>query len=168
VIEVQKRSYSPDGPLMRAALRALKTGDAGHILIWIPEESENTLRNLLEKACCERTINRNAHAQIADWYFTTVNRLHMRCYRPRDLVISTKTPEEKKIIHLVERTCQCGDLTEITTVIPDTSGGELQQQLNRVMRTQNFDPGNTAAGRAWVSAFIDFIALVHRMRSGSR
>jgi cell division inhibitor SulA len=36
---------------MSAAKRALETGKAHYILIWIPEESENTLKNLLEKVC---------------------------------------------------------------------------------------------------------------------
>ena len=44
-----------DGPLTKAAKAALETGNANHILIWIPEESENTLKNLLERACCARS-----------------------------------------------------------------------------------------------------------------
>ena len=45
-------------PVMSAAKKALETGKAHHILIWIPEASENMLKNLLEKACCECRIQR--------------------------------------------------------------------------------------------------------------
>ena len=165
---MQKRRYSPDGPLMRAALKALETGDAGHILIWIPADSENTLRNILEKACCDRTIHPKARSPVADWYFLTVSRLHSRCYGLQDLNMSTKTPEEKKIICLAERTCRSGNFPEITREIPDTPDGEIQRQFSIVMRMKDFDPKDTAAGRAWVTAFTDLIALVNRIRSGSR
>jgi hypothetical protein len=153
---------------MRAAMQALETGDAGHILIWIPADSENTLRNILEKACCDRTIHTKAHSVVTDWYFLTVSRLHSRCYGPQDLNISTKTPDEKKIIRLAERTFQSGNFSEMTREIPDTPDGKIQRQFRIVMRMKDFDPNDTAAGRAWVSAFTDFIALVNHVRSGTR
>jgi hypothetical protein len=86
-----------NNPVMSAAKRALETGEAQHILIWVPEESANTLKNLLERACCERTIRKDAHDRTAaDWYFETVNRLHSRYYGPHNLSISTKPVDEKR------------------------------------------------------------------------
>ena len=91
------KSYDkiPNNPVMSAAKRALETGDAHHILVWIPEESANTLKNLLERAWCERTIRKDAHNRTADWYFKTVNRLHSRHYGLNNLSISKKQPEKK-------------------------------------------------------------------------
>jgi hypothetical protein len=152
---------------MSAAKRALETGKAHYILIWIPEESENTLKNLLEKVCCERNIRRDAHDHIVDWYFETIHHLHSVYYGPHNLNISTKAPEEKTIIFLVERACESGNFEEITMVIPDTPAGEMRQCFNDVMKKRNYNVENIAAGRVYVSAFTDFIAFVNNLRLGS-
>jgi hypothetical protein len=161
------RNNLHDGPVISAAKRALETGNAHYILIWIPEESENTVKNLLEKAYCERYTQKNAYNHIVDWYFETINHLHSVHYGPYNLTISTKAPEEKTIIFLVERTCESGNFEEITTVIQDTPSGEMRQRFNDVMKKRNYGVENIAAGRVYVSAFTDFIAFVNNLRSGS-
>ena len=161
------RNHLLNGPVMSAAMRAIDTGKVNYILIWIPEESENTLKNLLEKVCCERNIRRDAHDHIVDWYFETINRLHSVNYGPHNLNISTKAPEEKEIVFLVERACESGNFKEITTVIPDTPAGEIRQRFNDVMKKRNYGVENIAAGRVYVSAFTDLIAFVNNLRSGS-
>jgi hypothetical protein len=162
------RNSSRKGPVLNAAQRALETGDANYILIWIPEESENTLKNLLEKTCCYRNTRNPAQNPDASWYFSTMNRLHVRYCGPHHLELSTKTTEEKKIIFLVERACESGGFEEIPAVIRDTSGGEMRQRFNDVMQKKKYDPGNIAAGRAYVSAFTGFIAWLNTLSSGSR
>jgi hypothetical protein len=54
----------------------LATGNANFVLMWVPEELENTLKNILENTCCERSIRKNIQNRAIDWYFDTVNRLH--------------------------------------------------------------------------------------------
>ena len=162
---MKSRNNSHNSPMMSAAKRALETGNAHHILVWIPEESENTLKNLLERAHCERTTGKDAHSNTVDWYFETINRLHSMYYGPHNLSISTKLPEEKAIILLVERACESGNFEEITTVITDTSAGEMRQCFNEVIKKRNYDA--ITAGRVCVSAFTDFIAFVNKLPSGS-
>ncbi|MDP3396949.1 MAG: DUF6448 family protein [Methanoregula sp.] len=152
---------------MSAAMRALETGEAHYILIWIPEASENKLKNLLEKAYYERYTQKNAHTHIVDWYFTTVNHLHSGYFGPRNLDISKKNPEEKMTISLVERAFENGNFEEIGTIIPDTPTGEMRQRFDDVMKKRDYREKNIAAGRVYVSAFTDFIVFVNNIRSGS-
>lgn len=161
------RNDSHNGPMMIAAKRALETGKAHHILIWIPEKSENTLKNLLEKVCCKRRIQADGHDRIVDWYFETISRFHSGYYGPHNLNISTKTPEEKSIIFLVESACESGNFEEITTVIRDTPTGEMRQRFDDVMKKRNYCEENIAAGRVYVSVFTYFIAFVNNLRTGS-
>ena len=37
---------SKNGPAIRAAMKALETGNVNYVLIWIPEDSEKKLKNL--------------------------------------------------------------------------------------------------------------------------
>jgi hypothetical protein len=39
----------------------------------------------------------------------------------------------------------------------------LRQQLGEVMATKTFEPGDVAAGREYVKAYVEFIHLVERL-----
>jgi hypothetical protein len=156
-----------DGPVIRAAKRALETGNANYILNWIPEESENTLKNLLERACCERTTRKDTNNHTTDWYFETISRLHSLYYGPHHLCISAKPPEEKAIILLVERACESGNFEEISMVIPDTPAGEMRRRFNDVMKKKNSGEDTSAANRVYVSALAEFIAFVYNFQPES-
>ena len=156
-----------DGPVTKAAKAALETGYANRILIWIPEESENTLKNLLERACCARSTRQDERNRTAEWYFETVNRLHVASHGLNNMSISTKTPEEKAIILLVQRACESGNFEEITLRIPDTPAGELRQRFEDLMKKRNNCEENCVAGRMYVSAFVDFITFVNNLHPGS-
>ena len=157
-----------DGPVTKAAKESLETGNANRILIWIPEESENTLKNLLERACCARSTRQDGRNRTAEWYFETVNRLHAASHGLNNLSISTKTPEEKAIILLVEGACESGNFEDIATRIPDTPAGEMRQRFEDLMKKRNsYCEENCVAGRMYVSAFVDFITFVNNLHSGS-
>jgi hypothetical protein len=155
------------GPLMNAAVRALETGNARHILVWVPEESANTLKNLLELACCQRRAKKGGHHPTDHWYFMTVTRLHSAASGPLNLDISTKTPEEKKILLLLERACESGNFDEIKAVIPDTPAGEMRQRFDDIKTKRKYDGENIAAGRAYVSAFIGLYACAKALTSAT-
>ncbi|HOX35004.1 MAG TPA: DUF6448 family protein [Methanoregulaceae archaeon] len=161
-------SNVPEGPVMRAAKMAIETGNPKHILVWIPEESENTLKNLLERVCCERTLQNDAHNPAAAWYYSTIRRLHATRYGPQNLDVSLRTPEEKRIILIAEKACMSGNFDEITTVVQNASWGEMRQCFQELMKLREYDGEDTAAGRAYVSALAAFVAMAIRFRSGSR
>ena len=64
------------GPVLKAAKMSLETCNVNYILIWLPEESVNCLKNLLEKTCCKRSSRINMQQQAYDWYFEMVNRFY--------------------------------------------------------------------------------------------
>ncbi|WP_363054249.1 hypothetical protein [Methanoregula sp. PtaB.Bin085] len=64
---------------MIAAQKSFETGNASHILVLVPEESGNTVRNLLEKACCQYRIRKDSRDPAIVSYFKTVIRLCSTC-----------------------------------------------------------------------------------------
>ena len=155
---------SRNGPLMKAAQMALATGNVNYVLIWVPEESENTLKNLLERTCCERSARKNMQNRAIDWYFDTVSRFYSAnkgalytCLKPGGL-------DESLIAVKVERAIETGNFEQIIGIIPDTHAADVRERFHHVMDKSNFDRNNIAAGRAYVSAFIDFLTYVHTIR----
>ena len=141
-----------NGLIIKAAQMALVTGNANYILIWVPEESENTLKNLLEKTCCEHSARKNMQNRAIDWYFDTVCLYYSAnkgalytCLKPGGL-------DESLIAVKVERTIETGNLEEIIGVIPNTHVADVKERFHHVMDKKNYDVNNSAAGRAYVSS----------------
>ena len=155
------------GPLMNAAEKALETGEARHILAWVPVESENTMKNLLERACCERTVKKRGSSLTADWYYRTVSHLHSVSYGQENIDITTKTEEEQKIIFLVESACESGNFEKITAAIPDTPAGDLRQRFNDILTKRKDGVETNADGRAYVSALTGLIVCAKNLHAGS-
>ena len=154
------------GPVVKAAKMALETGNANYILIWLPEESENTLKNLVEKTCCVRSSRMNMKNQAYDWYFEMVNRF-FNTGRPRDdLTIHFAGFTEKPLDLKVHNATESGNFEEIREIIPSTHEAEAKQRFLHVMNMKNYPVNNIAAGRAYVSAFFDFNQYIHDLSSG--
>ena len=65
-----------DGPVVKAAVKALETGNLNYVLIWIPEESENEIRGIFERTLRARKAGAEAQEVADDWFFENAIRLH--------------------------------------------------------------------------------------------
>jgi hypothetical protein len=154
------------GPVVKAAKMALETGNVNYILIWLPEESENTLKNLLEKTCCVRSSRMNMQNQAYDWYFETVKRFYRASRWPDYLTTQSGGLAEKPLVLKVDKAIESGDFEEIRYIIPVTHEADAKQRFLHVMNMRNYPVNNIAAGRAYVSAFFDFNRYMHDLSSG--
>ena len=153
------------GPVVKAAKMALETGNVNYILIWLPEESENTLKNLLEKTCCTRSSRMNVQNQAYDWYFETVNRIYLSSRSP-DYYTTQSRGLAGKLFLKIDRAIESGNFEEIRDIIPGTHAADVKQRFQHVMDTRNFSVNDITAGRAYVSAFFDFTRHVHNLSPG--
>lgn len=156
------------GPVLDAAEKALATGAACHILVWVPAGTENMVKNLLEKACCERTISLTGECRAADGYFRTVLRLHSAHCGLRNLNYATRTPQEREIIRTVESACRSGDYQEIGVVLGIYKDTGVRERFCEVLERRDYPAGDIGAGRRYTTAFVDLVALVISRCSGSR
>ncbi|HEX5022790.1 MAG TPA: DUF6448 family protein, partial [Candidatus Binatia bacterium] len=65
-----------DGPVVKAAQRALDSGELNSVLIWVAQSNEAEIKSLFEKTLAVRQLNAQAK-ELADLYFfETLVRIH--------------------------------------------------------------------------------------------
>lgn len=148
------------GPMMKAAQMALESGNARHILIWLPEGSENTLRNLLEKACCEQYSQKRV---AADWYFENVQRLHRAGMRSNYSGIEDVIFGEMPVIRKADEAIETGNFEGLSGLVPDMDIPELRQRFDTIRGMRNYPAGNLSAGRTFVSAYLEFMLYLYNL-----
>src|SRR5512139_4130465 len=65
-----------DGPVVKAAIKALEIGNVNLVLIWVPKEAEKELKEAFEKTLRARKQGKDAMVVADDWFFETAIRLH--------------------------------------------------------------------------------------------
>jgi hypothetical protein len=153
------------GPVLKAAKIALETGNVNYILIWVPENSENTVKNLLENTCCIRSSKTHLSQLAYDWYFEMVNRFYQSSKSP-DYDTNQFQSSAGKLFLKIENAIESGNFEEIRDMIPVSHEADAQQRFLQVMNLRDYPVNNITAGRSYVSAFFDFNRYVHNLSSG--
>jgi hypothetical protein len=150
--------------ILKAAKMSLQTGNVNYILIWLPEESENTMKNLLEKTCCKRSSRMKMQKQAYDWYFETVCRFCLSGRSPDHDTTQSRDLTGIQVLK-IDRAIQSGNFEEIRDIIPVIHEKDAQQRFQNLIKLRDFPVNSIAAGRSYVSAFFDFNQYVHNLSS---
>jgi hypothetical protein len=156
-----------NGSVMNAAKIALDTGNVNYILIWVPEESENKLKNLFEKTVCERRAGKDVQDTSFDWYFETVNRLHRASEGALYTRVNPDGLDESPVVPKVKRAIETCEAEEIIGFIPKTQEHDFRHRFHHLIEKKNYDVNNVAAGREYIAEFIDFILYLHHLCTSS-
>jgi hypothetical protein len=65
-----------DGPVVKAAQRALETRNPALVLIWVQEKDEREIQNAFEQALAVRELSSQAKALADRFFFETLVRVH--------------------------------------------------------------------------------------------
>jgi hypothetical protein len=65
-----------DGPVVKAAVKALETANLNYKLIWNPKASEKELKGIFAKTLMARKAGKDAQKCADDWFFENTIRLH--------------------------------------------------------------------------------------------
>ena len=152
-----------DGPVVRAAEMALEKGNVNYVLIWVPEELERELIDAFERTMQIRKLGGGAKDLADDWFFETAIRLHRAGEGAPYTGLKPAGLDEGPVVPRAEKAIETGDAGEVIGFVLDTVREDLQHRFHAVIEKKQYDPGDVAAGRAYVQAFINFVVYAHHL-----
>lgn len=154
-----------DGPVVKAAQKALDTGNINYVLIWIPEQSESELRNVFEKSLRARNAGKDAQEAADDWFFETAIRLHRAGEGAPYTGMKPAGLDEGPVVPRAEKAIETGDASETIRFIIHAVDDDLRNRFKHVMHTKKYDVNDVKAGRAFIQAYINFVVYAHHLYS---
>src|SRR5512137_366978 len=109
-----------DGPVVKAAIKALETGNLNYVLIWIPEESEKELTGIFEKTLHARKAGKEAKEVADDWFFENAIRLHRAGEGAPYTGMKPAGLSEGPVVPRAEKAIESGDPNETIDIILKT------------------------------------------------
>ncbi|MCG3118006.1 MAG: hypothetical protein ALAOOOJD_00139 [bacterium] len=149
-----------DGPVIKAAQKALETGNVNLALIWVQQKDEAEIKKAFAQTLQVRKLSPEAK-QLADMYFfETLVRVHRAGegapytgLKPAGLDLGPAIPAGDKAL-------ETGSAEPLLKLLTDTMHNGLHKTFTEAKAKKNFSKDDVEAGREYVQAYVTFIHYV--------
>lgn len=156
-----------DGPVVKAAQRALATGDVGLALVWVQPADEREIRAVFDETVAVRKLGPEAQ-QLADrHFFETLVRLHRAGEGAPFTGLQPAGRDLGPAIPAADRAIDTGSVSALDQLLTDAVRHGLHERFERLMALKKHDPKDLAAGRAYVAAYVEFIHYAERLHEAA-
>lgn len=151
-----------DGPVVSAARRALDTGNINLVLVWVQKNDEAELRHAFQRARNVRKAGGEAK-ELADLYFfETLVRVHRAGEGAAYTGLKPAGTIEPPVA-VADKAIETGKLQGLAKVIFERTEKGLHEHFDQVMAKKKYNPNDVSAGRAYASAYVEFVHYAERL-----
>ena len=148
-----------DGPAVQDGRAALASGNVNHALKWVPADGEGEVRDAFALSLRVRDLGPDAR-ELADRYFLeTLIRIHRAGEGEGfDGLKPAGTALDPRVV-AADAAIEAGDLAPLAGLVPPEDLAELSRRFDRAMGLRQFAVDDVTAGRAYLTAYVDFFKL---------
>ena len=152
-----------DGPVVKAARRALEARDVNVVLPYVKKEGEAEVVRAFERVIGIRESDPAAR-EIADLYFfETVVRVHRAGEGAPYTGLKPAGLDVGPVIPAAERAIETGSAVELLELLTDTVRSEVIRRFDRVMQLRPQAEGNVDQAREYAQAMLGLEVYSHKL-----
>lgn len=153
---------SMDGPVVKAARRALEEGDVDLVLPYVQQDGEEEIRRAFERATEARRSE--VGKEVGDLYFfETVVRVHRRGEGAPFTGLKPAGLDVGPVIPVAETAIETGSSDDLVRVLGDLVHEEVKERFERVMELQKHAEGPVPEAREYVEAMLGLQVWSHKV-----
>jgi hypothetical protein len=152
-----------DGPVVKAARRALETGDVRRAFVWITAFDEPEVRAAFDRALAVRALGETAR-ELADQYFAeTVVRLHRQSEGEPYTGLKPAGRDLGPVIPAAERAILEMSPEPLVELLTRDVAHGVRWHFEALMAARIFPWSSVEAGRQYVGAYLDFMHYLEQL-----
>ena len=152
-----------DGPVVKAAIKALSSGSVNLILPWVPRKAEVELRQAFRKTLLVRKQGKQAK-ELADlWFSETAVRLHREGEGKPFAGLKPAGLDWGPVVPKAEIAIEKGDASKVIALLTKTVKDELEERFRHAMSKKKYDIKDVKAAREYVHAMLAFVLYSHHL-----
>ena len=152
-----------DGPVVKAAQKALDTRNPALALMWVQTKDEPEIRAAFDQALAVRTLSPQTK-ELADLYFfETVVRVHRAGEGAPYTGLKPAGRDLGPAIPAADRAIDEGAIEPLVQLFTDAIQKGLREHFQESRAAKAFKPGDVAAGRKYVKSYVEFVHYVERL-----
>jgi hypothetical protein len=156
-----------DGPVVRAAQKAIESANANLALIWVRKSDEPEIRTAFQKTLAVRKLSPEAR-ELADRYFLeTLVRLHRAGEGEPYTGLKPAGRNLGPAIPAADKAIEAGSVEPLLKLLPTAAHAAVRKRFNALLANKSYNKDDVDAGREYVKAYVQFIHHVEELyRSG--
>lgn len=151
-----------DGPVVKAAIRALEARNVDLVLPFVKEDGEDEVRKAFGRAVAAREIP-EAREVAELYFFDTVVRAHRAGEGAPYTGLKPAGLGEGPVIPVAEEAIETGSADELIRVLSDLVAEEVKHRFDGVMTLQKFAYGPVPEAREYVEAMLGLEVWSHKL-----
>jgi hypothetical protein len=157
-----------DGPVVKAAHKALESGNVNLVLIWVQANEEAGIRKAFEKTLAVRKLGAEAQ-ELADLYFfETLVRAHRAGEGEPYTGLKPAGRDLGPAIPAADKAVDDGSAGPLIKMLSETSAAGIRERFQKVLAMKNFKKEDVRAGRESVKAYVEFVQYVEVLYETAR
>ncbi len=152
-----------DGPVVKAAQRALETRNPALVLIWVQEKDEREIQTAFEQTVAVRRLSPQAKDLADRFFFETVVRVHRAGEGAPFTGLKPAGRDLGPAIPAADEAVRVGSVEPVRQLLTEAMQQRLGEEFAQVKAAQTFKADDLAAGRAYIRAYVAFIHFVERL-----
>ena len=152
-----------DGPVVRAARRALDTRNPAFALIWVQAKDEPEVRAAFERTLAVRALSPQAKELADRFFFETLVRVHRAGEGAPFAGLQPAGRDLGPAIPAADKAIEEGSVESVEKLLSAVIQQRLREHFNELIGARGFQADHVAAGRAYVKAYVEFIHFVERL-----
>jgi len=152
---------SLDGPVVKAAARALETRNVELVFPYVPAEGEAEVRQAFEQTLLVEPLAPEAKRLADEWFFENVVRIHRTGEGATYTGLKPAGLGHGPVVPVAERAVESGSPHELVTLLSAMVAEAVRNRFEQVMDRKEHANGDVAANRSYVEAMLGFEVWAH-------
>ena len=146
-----------EGPVVKAARKALETGDVNHALIWVRKSDEGEIRNAFKKTISVRAIGAEARELADGYFFETLVRVHRAGEGEPYTGLKVSKRNEYAAEEQADRTLESGNADDVIDRLAEELRRGLKKRFVDANSKKTFRSSDVVSGREFVRAYVEYV-----------
>ena len=151
-----------NGPVVTAARVALQRGDVTSVLKWVKSTEEREVRDAFRRTMAVRGASAEARDLADLYFFETLVRLH-RQGEGEPYTGLKPAGASGPAIESADRALETGSVNDVVTAMAGRLAAGIRERFALAQGRQKHADESVAAGREYVTAYVEFIHYVERL-----
>ena len=152
-----------DGPVVKAAQKALATSDVNLVLVWVRKQDEPDIRKAFERTMSVRKLSPVAQELADTFFFETLVRIHRAGEGAPYTGLKPAGRDPGPAISVADQVLTAGSADSLVKLITDEARKGLIERFELVRKSRNYATTDLEAGREYVRAYVEFIHYAERL-----